>query len=96
MSELAKKNCFKEAVCIEALRVFDSCSAQDCLEDLQVMFSPGDQALVPAPPAPFHRKYGRHREKNPSRSPLPLWILWLHHTTPGGSVQKKGGILRNS
>ncbi len=46
MSELAKKNCFKEAVCIEALRVFDSCSAQDCLEDLQVMFSPGDQALV--------------------------------------------------
>ena len=46
MSELAKKNCFKEAVCIEAMRVFDSCSAQDCLEDLQVMFSPCDQSFI--------------------------------------------------
>lgn len=25
---------FKEAMCIEAMRVFDSCSSQDCLEDL--------------------------------------------------------------
>ena len=24
---------FKEAMCIEAMRVFDSCSSQDCLED---------------------------------------------------------------
>ena len=46
MGDLTKKNCFKEAVCIEAMRVFDSCSAQDCLEDLQVMFAPCDQAIV--------------------------------------------------
>ena len=46
MSELAKKNCFKEAVCIEAMRVFDSCSSQDCLEDLMVNLSPCDQQII--------------------------------------------------
>lgn len=46
MSEFSKKNCFKEAVCIETMRVFDSCSAQDCLEDLPVSLSPQDQAIV--------------------------------------------------
>lgn len=35
-------NCFKEAVCINAGRVYDSCSDKDCLEDLQVLFT--DQA----------------------------------------------------
>ncbi len=30
------KNGFKEAVCIEAQRIFDSCSDRDCLEDLKV------------------------------------------------------------
>lgn len=46
MSENNTKNCFKEAVCIETMRVFDSCSAQDCLEDLQVSFSAAEQALI--------------------------------------------------
>ncbi len=47
MSDLKQNNCFKEAVCIEAMRVFDSCSSQDCLEDLTVNFnSPGDQMLI--------------------------------------------------
>ena len=35
-------HCFKEAVCIDASRVYDSCSDKDCLEDLPVLFT--DQA----------------------------------------------------
>ena len=34
---------FKEAVCIDAMRIFDSCSSQDCLEDVQFTFSSEDQ-----------------------------------------------------
>lgn len=29
----------KEAICIDAMQVYDSCSAKDCLEDLRVVFS---------------------------------------------------------
>ena len=32
--------CFKEAVCIDASRVYDSCGDKDCLEDLRVYFRP--------------------------------------------------------
>jgi len=39
-------NCFKEAVCINAGRIYDSCSDKDCLEDLQVFFTPLNQAIV--------------------------------------------------
>lgn len=39
-------NRFKEAVCVEAKRIFDSCSDKDCLEDLQVYFSYGSQAVI--------------------------------------------------
>lgn len=37
MSE--KNNCFKEAVCIEVPRVFDSCSDRDCIYELPVTLS---------------------------------------------------------
>lgn len=37
---------FKEAVCIDAARVYDSCSDKDCLEDLRVYFSDPDQRAV--------------------------------------------------
>lgn len=37
---------FKEAVCIDAGRVYDSCCDRDCLEDMRVFFSPADQLLV--------------------------------------------------
>lgn len=37
---------FKEAVCIDALRIYDSCSAQDCLEDVEFTFSTEDQELL--------------------------------------------------
>ncbi|RPF49173.1 hypothetical protein EDD70_2013 [Hydrogenoanaerobacterium saccharovorans] len=39
-------NLFKEAVCIDTKRIYDSCSAKDCLEDLQVYFVPEDQTIV--------------------------------------------------
>lgn len=37
---------FKEAVCIDAGRVYDSCCDRDCLEDLRCYFSSEAQALV--------------------------------------------------
>lgn len=37
---------FKEAVCIDAGRVFDSCCDRDCLEDLRIYFCEEGQALV--------------------------------------------------
>lgn len=48
---MSEMNCnsasFKEAVCIEAMRIFDSCSDKDCIEDLEVVFcSPEDQEII--------------------------------------------------
>ncbi|MDD5952636.1 MAG: hypothetical protein PUC32_03130 [Oscillospiraceae bacterium] len=40
------QNCFKEAVCIDAMRVYDSCGDKDCLEDLRVYFTRDRQCLV--------------------------------------------------
>lgn len=37
---------FKEAVCVDAGRVYDSCCDRDCLEDLRLYFSPEDQQAV--------------------------------------------------
>lgn len=37
---------FKEAVCIDAMRVYDSCSDKDCLEDLRVYFAPDKHELI--------------------------------------------------
>lgn len=37
---------FKEAVCIDAKRVYDSCSDKDCLEDLRVYFNDEDQTII--------------------------------------------------
>lgn len=39
-------NGFKEAVCINAGRIYDSCGDKDCLEDLQVYFTPLNQAII--------------------------------------------------
>lgn len=40
------RDCFKEPVCIDALRVYDSCSDKDCIEDIRVLFAPCNQAMV--------------------------------------------------
>lgn len=37
---------FKEAVCIDAGRVYDSCCDRDCLENLRCFFLPEDQSIV--------------------------------------------------
>ncbi len=37
---------FREAVCIDAMRVYDSCCDKDCLEDLRVYFTGEKQALI--------------------------------------------------
>ena len=37
---------FKEAVCIDAGRVFDSCCDRDCLEDLRIYFCEDGQTLI--------------------------------------------------
>lgn len=37
---------FKEAVCMEAGRIYDSCSDKDCIEDLRVYFTAANQAVV--------------------------------------------------
>lgn len=42
----AKKDCFKEAVCINASRVYDACRDRECLEDMRVYFVERDQELV--------------------------------------------------
>ncbi len=42
----ADTSCFKEAVCIDAGRVYDSCCDRDCLEDLRCYFTAEAQSLV--------------------------------------------------
>ena len=37
---------FKEACCIDAGRVYDSCCNRDCLEDLRCFFTAADQATI--------------------------------------------------
>lgn len=44
--ELEGRDCFKEAVCIDAMRIYDSCSDKDCLEDIRVLFPAARQPLI--------------------------------------------------
>ncbi len=39
-------NCFKEAVCIDTKRIYDSASDKDCLDDLEVYFTECDQQII--------------------------------------------------
>lgn len=43
-----RDSCFKEAVCIDTARVFDSCADRNCLEDLRVYFTDATQPLIDA------------------------------------------------
>ncbi len=40
------QNNFREAVCIDAYRVYDSCADKDCLEDMRVYFTESGQSIV--------------------------------------------------
>ncbi len=42
----ATSDCFREAVCIDADRIYDSCSDKECLEDLRVYFTETDQTTI--------------------------------------------------
>lgn len=44
--ELENRECFKEAVCIDAMRIYDSCSDKDCVEDIRVLFPTAQQLEV--------------------------------------------------
>ncbi len=39
-------DCFKEAVCIDTQRIYDSCGDKECIEGLQVFFFGDDQDLI--------------------------------------------------
>lgn len=44
MSEL--NDCFKEAVCVDVQRIFDSCSDRDCIYDLPITLSPNSAPIT--------------------------------------------------
>lgn len=46
MSLNNNQGCFREAVCIDAYRVYDSCADKDCLEDLRVHFTEAGQHVI--------------------------------------------------
>ena len=41
-------SCFKEAVCINANRIYDSCSEKDCVEGMVLYFTSATQPSVNA------------------------------------------------
>ena len=45
-SAVNENGTFKEAVCIDAGRVYDSCCDRDCLEDLRCFFTAEGQAII--------------------------------------------------
>lgn len=44
--EVENKTTFKEAVCVDAMRIYDSCSDKDCVEDIRVLFPSAVQPFV--------------------------------------------------
>lgn len=45
-SECNSGTYFKEAVCIDTMRIYDSCADKDCLEDIRVLVAPEQQQLI--------------------------------------------------
>lgn len=41
-----RKDCFKEAVCVSANRVYDACRDRECIEDIHVFFTDRDQEII--------------------------------------------------
>ena len=46
MPGMENRDCLKEAVCVDASRIYDSCSDKDCIEDLRVLFPAARQPVV--------------------------------------------------
>lgn len=40
------QDCFKEAVCIDTMKIYDSCSAKDCIQDIRVLFPADRQPMI--------------------------------------------------
>lgn len=45
-ADALRSDCFKEAVCVNASRVYDACRDRECLEDMQVYFVERDQEII--------------------------------------------------
>ena len=45
-SSAVRRDCFREAVCVNASRIYDACRDRECLEDLPVYFTEQEQNLV--------------------------------------------------
>ena len=105
--EYDSRDCFKEAVCIDAMRVYDSCSDKDCLEDLRVLFPAARQALVDsATNARIRDVSVPHRVHRPAAHPVQQGLLlgghdvllrrgrgpvWRAHRQPGAG-KRRGGV----
>ena len=46
MAEISANGDFREAVCIDGGRVYDSCCDRDCLDDIEVYFSPKVDEMI--------------------------------------------------
>ena len=46
MPGMEGRDCLKEAVCVDAERIYDSCSDKDCIEDLRVLFPAARQPMI--------------------------------------------------
>lgn len=42
----SRRDCFREAVCINASRVYDACRDRECLENIPVYFTERDQEMI--------------------------------------------------
>ncbi len=40
------QDCFKEAVCIDTMKIYDSCGSKDCIQDIRVLFPAARQPMI--------------------------------------------------
>lgn len=45
-AEAIRSDCFKEAVCVNASRIYDACRDRDCLENVRVWFPEQEQQVI--------------------------------------------------
>ena len=45
-SSPVRRDCFKEAVCVNASRIYDACRDRECLDEMPVYFTEQAQELI--------------------------------------------------
>lgn len=60
------RDCFSETVCIDAMRIYDSCSDKDCLEDIRVLFPTARQPMIDSATNVRIKEVRHHRVPGPS------------------------------